>query len=197
MTNSFHLQHCFYLWITCYTCILYLDDCQTTTVLCHEGVLQRNQTCHDKKHEIALHGAAHKNHSNWQSNLNLLNTWATKTIHFNEITPLPLSEITISKFMSIWEYQKPMVCNWNHDFSCQKRKKVMQIMAGNDTGIVPAHEDLCGRGISRERRLIHTTGKQLMRPWPQPCWVTHSTATAEIMLIQALYKIDNTVQFRN
>lgn len=105
MTNSFHLQHCFYLWITCFTCILYLDDCQTTTVLCHEGVLQRNQTCHDKKHEIALHGAAHKNHLNWQSNLSLLNTWATKTIHFNEITPLPLSEITISKFMSIWEYQ--------------------------------------------------------------------------------------------
>lgn len=105
MTNSFHLQHCFYLWITCYTCILYLDDCQTTTVLCHEGVLQRNQTCHDKKHEIALHGAAHKNHLNWQSNLSLLNTFATKTIHFNEITPLPLSEITISKFMSIWEYQ--------------------------------------------------------------------------------------------
>lgn len=92
---------------------------------------------------------------------------------------------------------KPMVCNWNHDFSCQKRKKVMQIMAGNDTGIVPAHEDLCGRGISGERRLIHTTGKQLMRPWPQPCWVTHSTATAEIVLIRALYKIDNTVKFRN
>lgn len=22
----------------------------------------------------------------------------------------------------------------------------MQIMAGNDTGIVPAHEDLCGKG---------------------------------------------------
>lgn len=40
----------------------------------------------------------------------------------------------------------------------------MQIMAGNDTGIVPAHEDLCGREISGERRLIHTTGKQLMRP---------------------------------
>lgn len=40
----------------------------------------------------------------------------------------------------------------------------MQIMAGNDTGIVPAHEDLCGRGISGERRLIHTTGKQLMSP---------------------------------
>lgn len=37
--------------------------------------------------------------------MSLLNTWATKTIHFNEITPLPLSEITISKFMSIWEYQ--------------------------------------------------------------------------------------------
>lgn len=58
-----------------------------------------------KTWNIAPHGAAHKNHLNWQSNLSLLNTWATKTIHFNEITPLPLSEITISKFMSIWEDQ--------------------------------------------------------------------------------------------
>lgn len=77
---------------------------------------------------------------------------------------------------------KPMVFNWNHDFSCQKRQKVMQIMAGNDTGIVPAHEDLWARGNSGERRLIHPTGEQLMRSGSQPCWVTHSISTAEIVL---------------
>lgn len=197
MTNSFHLQHCFYLWITCYTCILYLDDCQTTTVLCHEGVLQRNQTCHDKKHEIALHGAAHKNHLNWQSNLSLLNTWATKTIHFNEITPLPLSEITISKFMSIWEDQSQWCVIEIMTFPVKKGRMSCKLWLEMTQELSLHMKIFAERGISRERRLIHTTGKQLMRPWPQPCWVTHSTATAEIVLIQALYKIDNTVQFRN
>lgn len=71
----------------------------------------------------------------------------------------------------------------------------MQIMAGNDTGIVPAHEDLCGKG-NLQGKEADSYNREAANEAMTPALLGH-TATAEIMLIQALYKIDNTVQFRN